>query len=167
MAIDQEIIDSLKELSLLVRRLYGIREKESVSYREHPLFVKEIIHDFTNISQNLAIADQIISPQESDLFRLAMEKIFYANGDVNMKFIASIGHKLNTYQNEEPEIQSPILLLERAIRYDKEHNTQLEIRIRELIVKYAEAMVMSDGFESVGEFDVLETFKTWVNGEEF
>ncbi len=165
MKFSEEIKNSLKELSLLVRQVYGIREKESVSFREHPAFVKEVIEDFTNISQNLAIADQMVSDSESELFKLAMEKIFYAHGKINQKFIQSIDHKLKTYANEEPRIKSPILMLERAKIFDQKSNTELESRIRALLVEYAEAMVMSDGIETVGEFDVLETFKTWVNGE--
>ncbi len=165
MAFSEEIKHTLTELSKLVRELYDIREKQNVSYKEHPLFVKDVIHDFMNISQNLAIADRIISQQESELFRFAMEKIFYANGDVNHKFIQSVDHRLKHYQNEKPEIKSPVVILERAKRYDRKKNTELEPVIRALIVEYAEAMVLSDGFETVGEFDVLETFKTWVNGE--
>ncbi len=165
MAFSEEIKETVKELSVLIRQLYGIREREQVSYKEHPLFVKDVIHDLTNISQNLAIADRIISEQEIDLFQYAVEKIFYANGSVNYKFIQSINHRFKTYKTEEPEIKSPVLVLERAKRYDAKQGTETEPIIRAHLVTFAEAMVMSDGFESVGEFDVLETFKTWVNGE--
>lgn len=165
MNFSEELRHSIKELSILIRQVYGIREKERISYREHPLFVKDVIRDFSNISQNLAVADNLTSEQEVELFTYIMEKIFYADGDVNHKFLQSVSYKFKNYESESPSIESPILILEKAKKYDSKNNQNIEPLIRALVVEYAEAMVMSDGFESVGEFDVLETFKTWVNNE--
>ncbi|MGK0391217.1 MAG: hypothetical protein ACI94Y_003979, partial [Maribacter sp.] len=56
MFITDEIIVKIKELSVVSRQVYGIREKESISFRKHPKFVTDVIKDMTNISYNLAIA---------------------------------------------------------------------------------------------------------------
>ncbi len=162
MVVSEDTKNKLKELSKLTREIYGIREKEKISYKNHPLFVKDVIKDFTNISYNLAIADHISSEAEKDLLLLALEKIFYADGNVNPNFMAAITTQFEEFMTESPSIESPIHILEKAKQYDTQHNKKVANRLRDLIVAYAEALVLCDGFESIKEFDVVETFKTWV-----
>ncbi len=166
MPIKQETRDKLEKLSILVRKVYGIRDKQKISFKEHPSFVKEVLTDFTNISYNITIADGIKSPIEKELTLLVLTKIFYSDGDINDKFVQALEHQFDTFEIEEPSIKSPILILEQAKKYDKKFNAELEKDIKDLIVHYAEALVMSDGYETIGEFDVLETFKTWVYEED-
>jgi len=158
------IKQKLKQLSTLSRKVYGIRELESISFKQHPQFVKDVIRDMTNISYNLAIADHVASEDEKELLLYALKVIFYPSGNVNPKFLQSIGAQFDAFETDTPEIDSPILILEQSKKYDTKTGEALTEVLRELIVDYAEALVMSDGFESVKEFDVLETFKFWVYG---
>ncbi len=159
---DKAIKEKLKELSLLTRKVYSIREKEAISFKKHPKFVTDVIKDMTNISYNLAIADHVNSEEEKQLLLLALKYIFYPTGNYNANFLDSIGTQFDNFESNSPEIDSPILIVEKAKQYDQEHDEGMTERIRELIVDYAEALVMADGFQSVREFDVLETFKFWV-----
>jgi hypothetical protein len=163
MFITDEIIVKIKELSVVSRQVYGIREKESISFRKHPKFVTDVIKDMTNISYNLAIADHVSSKDEKDLLLYAFKAIFYPTGNTNAKFLNSISDQFDKFDTNSPEIDSPILLVEQAKKFDKENKTKLTDTIRDLIVAYAEALVMADGFQSVREFDVLETFKFWMS----
>lgn len=166
MFITDEIKLKIKQLSILSRKVYGIREKESISFRKHPKFVSDIIKDMTNISYNLAIADHVNSKDEKDLLLYALKWIFYPTGNTNAKFLDSIGSQFDNFDTNSPEVDSPILMIEQAKAYDlknKDNNKEkLADELRELVVAYAEALVMADGFQSVREFDVLETFKFWV-----
>lgn len=162
MFITDEIKAKIKELSIVSRRVYGIREKESISFRKHPKFVTDVIKDMTNISYNLAIADHVTSKDEKDLLLLAFKYIFYPTGNTNAKFLSSISDQFDKFDTNSPEVDSPILMVEQAKRFDKDNKTQLADTLRDLIVAYADALVMADGFQSVREFDVLETFKFWV-----
>lgn len=162
MFITDEIKAKIKELSLISRQVYGIREKESISFRKHPKFVTDVIKDMTNISYNLAIADHVNSEDEKELLLYAFKWIFYPTGNTNAKFLSSISAQFDKFDTNSPEIDSPILMVEQAKRFDKQNKTELTGKLRELIVTYAEALVMADGFQSVREFDVLETFKFWV-----
>ena len=162
MFISQEIKDQLKVLSKTVREVYGIREKAAISFREYPDFVNEVVRDFTNISYNLAIADHVASEGEKDLLLLAMEQMFYPGGNPRKKFMKSISKEFNNFDVPSPEIKSPIYIIERAKIYDKKKRVETVPIIRDLLMAYAEAFVMADGFQSVREFDVLETFRFWV-----
>lgn len=162
MFITDEIRAKIKELSIVSRRVYGIREKESISFRKHPKFVTAVIKDMTNISYNLAIADHVNGKDEKDLLLYAFKAIFYPTGNTNAKFLSSISDQFDKFDTNSPEVDSPILLVEQAKKFDIDNKTQLTEPLRDLIVAYAEALVMADGFQSVREFDVLETFKFWV-----
>lgn len=162
MFIDENIKKKIKDLSVYTRKVYGIREKEAISFKKHPKFVTDVIKDITNISYNLAIADHVSSEGEKELMLYALKWIFYPSGNTNPKFLQSIGAQFDAFETNNPEIESPILIIEQAKNFDKKNNESNADIIRELIVDYAEALVMSDGFESVKEFDVIETFKFWV-----
>jgi len=164
MFITDDIKLKIKELSVLCRKVYGIREKESISFRKHPKFVSDVIKDMTNISYNLAIADHVNSKDEKDLLLYALKWIFYPTGNTNAKFLDSIGSQFDNFDTNSPEVDSPILMIVQAQAYDKAHKEAKETAgpLRELVVAYAEALVMADGFQSIREFDVLETFKFWV-----
>jgi hypothetical protein len=165
MFISQEIKDKLRDLSRVVRKIHGIREKEAVSYRKYPNFVNEVVRDFTNISYNLAIADHVNSEAEKELLLIAMERMFYADGNPKKRFMDSIGKEFDKFETSRPEIKSPIYMLERARIYDRQHKTKTAKIVREHLIAYAEALVMADGFQSVREFEVLETFRLWVMEE--
>lgn len=162
MFINDNIKEKIKELSKITRKVYGIREKEEISFKKHPQFVTDVIKDITNISYNLAIADHVSSEDEKELMLYALQWIFYPSGNTNPKFLQSIGAQFDAFETNNPEIESPILIIEQAKLFDKKHKESNTEVIREFIVDYAEALVMSDGFQSVREFDVLETFKFWV-----
>lgn len=162
MFITDDIKARIKELSILCRKVYGIREKESISFRKHPKFVSDVIKDMTNISYNLAIADHVNSKDEKDLLLYALKWIFYPTGNTNAKFLDSIGSQFDQFETNSPEVDSPILMVEQAKVFDKAKKENTTERLRELVVAYAEALVMADGFQSIREFDVLETFRFWV-----
>jgi hypothetical protein len=162
MFITDEIRVKIKELSIISRQVYGIREKESISFKKHPKFVTDVIRDMTNISYNLSIADHVNGKDEKDLLLYAFKAIFYPAGNTNAKFLSSISDQFDKFDTNSPEVDSPILLVEQAKKFDAKNKTKLTEPLRDLIVAYAEALVMADGFQSVREFDVLETFKFWV-----
>ena len=87
MFITDDIKLKIKQLSILSRKVYGIREKESISFRKHPKFVSDIIKDMTNISYNLAIADHVNSKDEKDLL-LCLKMV---NRKFNKTFLAQTG----------------------------------------------------------------------------
>ena len=74
MFITEDIKEKIKQLSILSRKVYGIREKEVISFKEHPKFVSDVIKDITNISYNLAIADHVSSEAEKELFLASKSK---------------------------------------------------------------------------------------------
>lgn len=164
MFITDDIKLKIKELSILCRKVYGIREKESISFRKHPKFVSDIIKDMTNISYNLSVADHVNSKDEKDLLLYALKWIFYPTGNTNAKFLDSIASQFDSFETNNPEVDSPILMINQAKDFDKDKKKEDHVaeELRELVVAYAEALVMADGFQSIREFDVLETFKFWV-----
>ncbi len=162
MEISKELTVVLQELGRKLRKVYGIREKDRITFSKNADFISDILKDFSNISYNLAIADHVVSDVEKDFLIHALKIIFFPRNNYNRKFLSSIDQQITKFESEEPEIDSPIYMILKAKQYDRNHNKDYANSIREAIILYAEALTLIDGFESVREFAVLETFKTWI-----
>lgn len=162
MYLKEEVKTKIRTLSSLARKVYGIKKDEEIKFKKHPEFVNAIIKDITNIGYNLAIADRISSEEEKKFVLYTIKEIFYPNTTPSHGLLMSMSKQFDSYQDSTPEIQSPIYILEQAKYYDKQFKTQITPDLRNCIVSFAQALVMIDGFESVREFDVLETFRMWV-----
>ncbi len=152
----------MKDLSTTLRKVYGIRDKERVSTRTHKQFVNDVIRDLTNISFNLAVADHVAMPSEKEFFLKTLTVIFYPGGEAKPNPDSTLGRKFDNYETEAPEVKSPLLTLLRAKAFDEQRKTDFAGDLKKLFMEYGEAMVMIDGFESISEFGVLETFRMWV-----
>ncbi len=152
-----------RQLSQLLRKVYGINTKANVSFSKHGGFIVDVLKDFSNISYNLAIADYVPSEEEKNFMLQVIKVIFFPTGNNNGKILETIKKQILSFETNNPEIDSPIYVIEKAKGFDKINKTKHADEIRDLIVSYAETLTLVDGFESVREFEVLETFKLWIN----